>query len=346
MKIKLLMKQYLIHIIFLSLLMFSATSQAVVIKIATLSPDGTSWMKTMRAAAKEISKRTESRVKIKYYPGGVMGDENSILRKMRINQLQGAAVTSGSLTRYFKDADIYGMPFLFNSQNEVNYVRKYIDKLIIKGLDKKGLASFGLAESGFAYILSNSAIKSVSDLRKHKVWIPDTASARDAVKAFSLQPIPLPISDVLTGLQTRLVDTIAAPPIASIALQWHSQVKYLTEMPLLYGWGTLVISKRILKKLSQEDKKSVYEVMTRTFKNIDKQNKIDNISALAALKNQGINFIKPDQKQHAEWKMLAKKANKLLVENGINSKKMFNLINKLLNDYKKNNHNITHNTRK
>jgi len=323
-----------IHPIILSLLLLSTPTYATVIKIATLSPDGTSWMKTMRGAAKEIARLTDNRVKIKYYPGGVMGDENAILRKMRINQLQGAAVTSGALTRYFKDANIYGMPFLFNSKKEVGYVRERMDKLIIDGLEKKGLISFGLAESGFAYILSNAAIKSVSDLRQQKVWIPDTASARDAAKAFSLKPIPLPISDVLSGLQTHLVDTIAAPPIASIALQWHSQVKYLTNMPLLYGWGTLVISKKTIKKLSKKDQSIMHSVLSRVFKGIDIQNQKDNIAALAALKNQGINFIKPNQEQYKEWKSLALIANKQLVKNGINSKKMFTLITKLIDDYK------------
>ena len=301
------------------MLLFTTSSHAIVIKIATLSPDGTSWMQKMRLGAKEIAERTNDRVKFKYYPGGVMGNENSILRKMRINQLQGAAVTSGALTSYYIDADIYGMPFLFNSANEVSYVRKHMDHLIIEGLEKNGLISFGLAESGFAYILSNTAIRSVNDLRQQKAWIPDTTAARDAVKAFSFQPIPLPISDVLAGLQTSLVNTVAAPPIASIALQWHTQVKYLTDMPLLYGWGTLVIAKQTYNKLSHQDQNIVQQVMSRIFKEIDQKNKQDNISALAVLKNQGIHFIKPDQQQHDEWKDLAKKANKQSVDNGINS---------------------------
>lgn len=328
------MQKSLIHIIFISMLLFTTSSHAIVIKIATLSPDGTSWMKKMRLGAKEIAQKTNNRVKFKYYPGGVMGNENSILRKMRINQLQGAAVTSGALTGHFKDADIYGMPFLFDSASEVSYVRKHMDSLIIKGLEKSGLISFGLAESGFAYILSNTDIKSINDLRQQKVWIPDTASARDAVKAFSFQPIPLAISDVLAGLQTKLVNTVAAPPIASIALQWHTQIKYLTDMPLLYGWGTLVISKKTFKKLSQQDQNTVRQVMSRIFKEIDTQNKKDNVSALAVLKNQGINFIKPDQKQHAVWKSLAKQANIQSVENGLNSGKMYSLINTLLDKYK------------
>lgn len=322
------------HISFVVLLLFTTGSHAAVIKIATLSPDGTSWMKKMRLGANEIAERTNGRVKFKYYPGGVMGNENSILRKMRINQLQGAAVTSGSLTSYFNDADIYGMPFLFNSISEVSYVRKHMDKIILEGLEKSGLISFGLAESGFAYILSNTAIRSVQDLRQHKVWIPDTAAARDTVKAFSFQPIPLPISDVLAGLQTTLIDTIAAPPIATLALQWHTQVKYLTEMPLVYGWGTVVISKRAFEKLTPEDQNTVRQIMSRTLNEIDQQNRRDNISALAALKNQGITFIKPDLQQHAVWKELSAKANHQSVEKGLNSQKLYSLVNQLITEYK------------
>jgi TRAP-type C4-dicarboxylate transport system substrate-binding protein len=325
----------LIRLIFISLFLFSATTHAATIKIATLSTDGTTWMKKMRGAAKEIATRTEKRVKIKFYPGGVMGNENAILRKMRINQLQGAAVTSGALDRYYNDTSIYSLPFLFNSHEEVLYVRKKMDKLIIKGLKKGGLIAFGVAESGFAYILSNKPVKEVTELRKLKIWIPDTASARNTVKAFKFTPIPLPFSDVLAALQTSLVNTIAISPIASIALQWHTQVKYLTEMPLLYGWGTLVISKRAMNKLKSHDKKIVSEVMRRTFKKIDLQNQKDNSAALAALKNQGITFVKPNDNQIAEWKKLAQLSHSELINKGFISKKMYDLINKYIAEYKK-----------
>jgi TRAP-type transport system periplasmic protein len=331
------MNNTLIHIILLSLFLLATPSQAAVIKIASMSPDGTTLMKKMRLAAKEIASRTDKRVKIKIYPGGVMGDESAILRKMRINQLQGAAITSGALTRYYKDSSIYGMPFLFNSQEEVLYVRKHIDKHMLKGLEKKGLISFGIIESGFVYLLSNNPIHSIEDLKKEKFWIPDNAAAQNTVKLFSLNPIPLPFGDVLAGLQTHLINTIASSPIASIALQWHTQVKYLTDMPLLYSWGTLVISKKAMKKLKKKDRAIVHEIMSATFKEIDQLNQKDNAAALAALKNQDIKFIKPSKAQYAEWKRLALNGNKQLIEKGYNSKKMYQLIQKHLADYKKKN---------
>ena len=329
------MKNTLIRITILSLLLFGTTTHAAVIKIATLSPDGTAWMKKMRQAAKEITERTDKRVKIKFYPGGVMGDENSILRKMRINQLQGAAISSGALTRYYKDTALYGLPFLFDSQEEVLYVRKHMDELMVKGLEKKGMISFGLAESGFVYFLSNNPILSINDLKKEKFWVPDNTNARNTVEAFSLKPIPLPFGDVLAGLQTHLINTIISSPIASIALQWHTQVKYLTDMPVLYSWGTLVISKKAMEKLKKKDSAIVHAVMSQAFKEIDKENQADNKAALAALKSQGISFIKPTKAQFAEWKNIALKGNKELVKHGYNSQSMYNLAKKHIADYQK-----------
>lgn len=319
----------------LSLLLTASSSHAAVLKIATLSPDGTSWMKKMRQGAKEIASRTSNRVKIKYYPGGVMGDQKAMLRKMRINQLHGAAVTGGALTNHYKDADIYGLPLLFKSHEELMYVRKQMDPLIIQGLEKKGLISFGIAEGGFAYIFSNSPIKSISDLHKQKAWIPDTDSARDAIKAFDLKPIPLPMSDVLPGLQTSLIDTFATSPIGAIALQWHSQVKYLTDMPLLYSSGTLVVSKRAMNKLKKDDQAIVNEVMSRVFSEIDLQNQKDNQAALAALKNQGIKFITPTNENISNWVSTSDKANKLVVKKGSVSKEMYDMVIKHTTDFRK-----------
>ena len=123
--------------------------------------------------------------------------------------------------------------------------------------------------------------------------------------------------------------------MASISLQWHSQVKYLAGTPVLYGSFTLVISKRAMKSLKAPEQKIVKTVMNRTFKEIDQQNQKDNIAALAALKTQGITFIKPNEQQLAEWKDLAQKGNADMVAKGFNSKKMYNLINKYIAEYQK-----------
>ena len=215
-------------------LLFAGSVESATLKIATLSPEGSDWMKVLRLSAKEIEEKTSGNVKLKIYPGGVMGDDKAVMRKMRIGQLQGAVLTSGGLVNSYKDIGIYGLPMLFRSQSEVDLTRSQIDKMLMEGLEAKGFMGFGLAGVGFAYPMSQVAATNVSEVRKMKIWTPDNdLEALIAFEAFNISPIPLPYGDVLLGLQTGLINGIAAPPVGTLLLQWHTQVSYALDLPLL-----------------------------------------------------------------------------------------------------------------
>lgn len=311
------------------------SSYAVTLKIATLSPDGTSWMKKMRAAAKNIQQQTASRVQIKFYPGGVMGNDQSVLKKIRIHQLHGGAVTGGTLIPFYPDSQIYNSVLAFDSPDEVTYVRKHLDTMLSEGFEKGGFVTFGIAESGFNYIMSKHPIRSINDLLSQKAWVPaGDDNALEMVKTLSVTPIPLPIGDVLAGLQTGLIDTVAISPIGALALQWHTQVKYITDMPLLYGYGILAIDKKAFNKIKKPDQKIVRTIFEETFREIDSQNKKDNIAALNALRNQGIEFIKPTKEQRKEWHHNVDLAEKKLIESGKLSQEAVNLLNKHIKDFR------------
>ena len=275
---------------------------AVVLKIGTMSPAGGSWMTRMEEGAAQVEKKTEGRVKFKFYPGGVMGDDKTVLRKMRIGQLQGGAVLSGSLAEIYSGIRLYGMPMIFKSTAEVEYIRSKMDSIMQQGLEDAGYVTFGLADGGFAYIMSKSPVKTVKDMQSLKVWIPDNdLTTQEAVKDFGITPIPLSVADVRTGLQTGLIDTVGVSPIGAIALQWHTQVKYLTDLPLIYLFGVFIVDKKAFDAISPADQKIVREVMGNAFKTIDQENKADNAKATAALEKQGISFIKPSSEYLAEW---------------------------------------------
>lgn len=298
------------------------TAEAVRLKIATLSPDGSFWMEKMRQGADEVQKSTAGRVSIRYYPGGVMGDDKAVLRKIRIGQLQGGAVVSGSLADVFPENQIYGLPLKFKSYEEVDHVRRHMDAMITEGLEKGGFVTFGLAEGGFAYIMSAQPIGTVADLRQRKIWIPDNDPAiLEGVKAFDISPIPLSIADVRAGLQTGLIDTVATSPIGAVALQWHTQVKYLTDLPFLYIYAVLAIDKKAFSEISPEDQPVVREIMGRVFHEIDRQNRSDNIKALEALKNQGIQFVQPPAEALDEWYKRAAEVPERLLQSGRFSRK-------------------------
>ena len=297
------------------LLLMTAQVHARVIKIATISPDGSSWMELMRQGAKDVAKQTGKRVRFKFYPGGVMGNDKSVLRKISIGQLHGGAVMAGSLSKFAPDNQIYNLPLMFKSFKEVDYIRKRMDASIIQGIEKGGFVTFGLAEGGFAYLMSKMPVQTLDDLGKRKVWIPEgDGMALETVSAFDISPIPLSIADVRTALQTGLIDTVATSPIGAIALQWHTQLSYLLNVPLMYIYGLLAVDLKVFKKLSPDDQKIVRSVMGRIFREMDRQNRLQNSNATDALKNQGIKFLTPSTEALQELYAKAAGVSKRMIE--------------------------------
>ena len=260
-----------------------------------------------------------------------MGDDKAVMRKMRIGQLQGAVLTSGGLVNSYKDIGIYGLPMLFRSQSEVDLTRSQIDKMLMEGLEAKGFMGFGLAGVGFAYPMSQVAATSVSEVRKMKIWTPDNdLEALIAFEAFNISPIPLPYGDVLMGLQTGLINGIAAPPVGTLLLQWHTQVSYALDLPLLYVYGSFVISNKAFEKLSTEDRQTVSDVLNAAVNQVDQAAKQDDQKAKKALSGQGISWLTPQSDEFAEWDRLASSARMALVKDGYVSEPLYERVVSIL----------------
>lgn len=313
---------------------FSAAG-ATKIKIATVTPEGSSWMREMRAAAAEIKQRTEGRVVVKYYGGGVMGNDKKVLRKMRIGQLQGGAFTAGGLVDHYPDIVLYTLPLIFNSQQEVDYVRQRMDAGLVDGLDQAGLVTFGFAGGGFGNLMADRPVERNDDLRGQKVWVPegDTISIK-GLEALDLLPVALPITDVLTGLQTGLLDAIVAPPIGAVVLQWYTKVSFVTELPITYTMALLAIDKRVFGKLSAADQKVFREVMTAVYDGFDQSNRADNASARQALKNNGIEFVRLDQPTVDRWRRAAADVNYSMADAGVFSASLLRELQGYLEEFR------------
>lgn len=319
----------------LLLTLLNGNAQAFTFKIATLSPDGSFWMQKMREGAKKIADKTENRIKFKFYPGGVMGDDNGVLRKIRFRQLHGAAITNAGLSKIYPDIQLYNMVLKFNSLDEIDYVREKMDTQLMAGLEENGIVTFGFAEIGLAYLMSTMPIESLSDLKQQKTWVPaDNNIALAAMKAFSVSPIPLPLRDVLMGLQTGMLNVVTGSPIGALALQWQTKIKYVTDLPLSYIFGVLILDKKAFDKISVADQKIARKVLSHVVNEVDKQSRVDNINALRALKNQGVEFIDPTQKATDELRQVIKGVNEKLVETGTLSKQMVDRLNAHLTEYR------------
>jgi TRAP-type transport system periplasmic protein len=295
-----------------------AAPPQTVLKIATLSPEGTALMKALKDAGRDIAAKTGNRVSLKIYPGGVMGNDSIVLKKMRSHQLDGATFTAGGIADEYSNYQVLSLPMIFQNYREADAVRAIMEPLLTQGLEQKGYISMGIIEAGFVYTMSNTPIDSLEKLRGRKVWIPegDYISAR-AFKKMGVPPVSLSLPDVLTSLQTGMLDTVSNSPVATVVLQWFTRVSYLTETPLLYAYGTLAFSRKAWNKIPVQDQPVVRDIMTRQLKQVDKSNRMDNKKAMETLKKQGMKFVAMKPESYARMQNISNQTIDELVKEGL-----------------------------
>jgi TRAP-type C4-dicarboxylate transport system substrate-binding protein len=320
------------------LLIFSghaAVAQTTQLKIATLAPENSHWMKQFRAGAREIRERTDDRVQLKIYSGGVQGNERKVLRKVQIGQLHGGTFAPTDFQKRYPDVNIYGLPFLFETEDEVDYVRQHLDPKLTEGFEDLGFVTFGFASGGFAIIMSNEPVRSHDDLKGKKVWLPEgDRISYMAMKRLQLSPVSLPITDVLTGLQTGLIDIVAIPPVVALALQWHTKVKYVTRMPVLYAMGFMAIQERAFEKLADGDQAIVRDVMTRIYDEVDAASQDDTENAIDALLSVGLEDIRPEPGEFEKIRRTMLETNRDMAERGMFSVELLDELQAHLQEYR------------
>ena len=315
----------------------AGAAESIEIKMATLAPEGSSWMKIFEAINAEVSKKTNAEVSFKFYPGGVLGDEKDMLRKLYIGQINGAALTSAGLSAIFGEMDVFQIPFLFQSYGEVDFVIKEMDGFFREGLEKHGYVLLGWSEGGFVRLLSTTPIATLDDLRKAKVWTwagsPMTKAIFDQA---GISAIPLSIPDVLVGLQTGLVDVVYAPPTGAISLQWFTKIKYMTDVNLTYLIGGVVIRKDIFEKISPANRQILMDACNRQMAQMKTIIRKENQEAIQIMVKQGIKIIHPTPEQVADFISVSEKAMQK-IEGKSFSKKVRAEVNALIESYRKKN---------
>jgi TRAP-type C4-dicarboxylate transport system substrate-binding protein len=316
-------------------LLVSVSAAAVELKIATLAPERSGWVQDMRKGAELIKERTDGRVIVKLYVGGIQGDSEQVLRAIRTKRLHGGAFTPTDLQDRYSDVNIYGLPFLFESAAEVDYVREQLDDKLLEGLEGAGFISFGFTNGGFAYLMSNEPVRGLDDLKGKRVWVPEgDRISYAAMDALELSPVTLPITDVMTGLQTGLIDIIAFPPTGTLALQWHTKVKYVTEMPILFSMGLMAIDAKAFNRLPEDDQGIVREVMGDMYAEFSRREPEENRNAKEALINSGVQSIEPTDGEVERIRKIMEKTNRQLGEQGLFSMDLYDELIAHIEDYR------------
>jgi TRAP-type C4-dicarboxylate transport system substrate-binding protein len=289
--------------VILAALLIASPAFAVRIKIATKAPENFKSAQLVKQMTKEIEEETDRNVRFKIYYGGVKGSGRDLLLKMKSGEIQGGEFTAGEASSVLNDLQILNIPLVFQDYEEVDYVLDRLGPHFQKELGKRGYVVLGWLEVGFGYIMSADPIASRTDLQGKKVWIPQgDPIGQAAFEALGVPPIPMTISDVMVSLQTGQINTVANSFVGAIALQWYTRVKYITDIPLLYIYGLLMITKEAYDSIPEEYRGTVDGIVDRTFEELKADIRKNNLESRGTLTKEGIQFVpvSPAQRQELE----------------------------------------------
>ncbi len=261
-------------------------------KIASLAPEGSVWMNKFHDFANEVEDTSNGTIGFKVYPGGVMGDDQAMYRKMRVGQLHGGGFTMTGISSTVPDFRVMALPFLFNSYEEVDIVKAGLLPLFKKKFSEKQLHLIAMTEVGFVYAMGTKPIATIDHLKEGKCWSP----AGDPITAtflstIGIKPIQLSIPDVLSSLQTGLIDTVFNSLYGSIILQWFTKAKYIASTPYGYAYGVFLLDNRSFQKLSKQDQKMVQTAADKHFSILLDKTRKSNITSRQTLMDHGIEFV-------------------------------------------------------
>ncbi len=264
-------------------------------KVATIAPEGSIWIKRFHNFVTEVGEKSNGEVGFKVYPGGIMGDDRAMFRKMRIGQLHGGGFTMTGIGTVVPDFRVMGIPFLFRSYEEVDHVMKGLWPSFHKAFAGKGLELIAMTEVGFVYSMSTSPVSTLSELKKSKVWAPvDDPISIAYLKTLGITPLPLTIPDVLTSLQTGMVETVFNSLYGSIVLQWFTKTKYISDIPFGYAYGGMLLDRKKFNRLPESYQSMIKETAKKHFSLLIIDTRKSNSDSKQVLQDNGVSMVIPD----------------------------------------------------
>ncbi len=269
-----------------------AKADNVELRIATLAPAGSPWMSVLDKAAAEIKDKTAGRVTMKYYEGGQQGDERDFVRKIKLGQLDGAAVTAIGLSMIDESIRVLEVPMMFATTDELDYVADKMWPYFQKKFEKKGFKLNDRGEVGWIYFMSKAKVESIGDLKGQKLWMwGDDQVVGAMFKKLGLNGVPLGVPEVDSGLTSGRINACYGSPVSAVALQWYTKVKYMTSMPMSYAIGATVVSLDAIKKMSPEDVKTVEGIGKAASKKLRKVIRKANTDAKTTMTKKGVTVV-------------------------------------------------------
>ncbi len=323
------------------LILFSIQSvQCQTIKLGTLAPDGSTWYMQLRNMGEKWRNATNGKINFKIYPGGVIGDEADMVRKMRIGQLHAAAMTNVGLSCIIPEINAFQMPLMFNSYEELDYVRERLAPRLEELLEDRGFIVLNWGDAGWVHIFSQKPVVYPQDLQTHNqhifVWAGGTESFK-AWKAAGFHPVEVAAPDIFISLQTGLINTFTTTPLVALSYQWFALANNMCDLAYAPLCGATIITSKKWEQIPKEMRPALMAAARSTGKALNQEIRNLDKTAVEVMKKHGLVVHPVPRDAVKEWKRMTEK---YLYPELLSRKvppDMFNEVKKLLKEYRNKN---------
>lgn len=302
------MRAIIFIVILLNILFSTQYAEAQTIKLGTLAPDGSPWYTSLRDINERWKEASNDEVRLKIYPGGVLGDEADMIRRMRIGQLHAATLSAVGLGLIIPEINAIQMPLLFDSYEELDYVRDKLTPRFEKLLEDKGFIVLFWGDAGWVHIFSQKPVVYPNDLKGQKIFVSAGESETFAAwKAAGFHPVEVAATDMLTSLQTGLVNVYNTTPLLSLSFQWFALAKNMTDLPWMPFIGATVITKKRWEQIPDEIRPALKNIAMSNGGNLKAEIRALDKEAVEVMKNHNLVVHHVPLEAENEWKRMADK---------------------------------------
>ena len=293
-------------VLFALLFAVGAEAQTVVVKMATLVPDGSSWHQILKETAEKWRTLSGGRVVVRLYPGGVAGDDPDVVRKMRLGTLNAGVLTSVGVAEIDKSVYALGIPMMYASYEEVYHVLEKMRPGLEARLETKGFVVLNWADGGWVRFFSQKPVATPDDLRALKLfsWAGDNDSV-EIWRAAGFNPVPLPSTEIATALQTGLVNALGAPPQVAVITQYYNHARNMTDLQWQLLLGATIISKATWEKIPADLRPALLEAAREGGRRLQEEIRNSGDKDVEAMKKRGLNVVAVDAKAREAWRKTA-----------------------------------------
>jgi TRAP-type C4-dicarboxylate transport system substrate-binding protein len=298
----------------LFLLVNVAHADPVTLRFASIVPEGTGWARELRAFGREVVTQTHENVQIKWYFGGIAGDEVQSHERVQRDQLD-ATISGGMLCqRLAPSMRAAGMAAEFQDRDEAQYVMQRMRPTIDAEFAKAGYINIGTAGIGFSIFFSRTPIRSMADIKHLRPWL---WSLDDVLKtqlgAMGINVVPLPVEGSSHAYDEGKVDSFVGLPSAALAFQWSTQARYVMDLRVGYLTGCMLVSRRAWDALSHDDQQAIQAAAAKLQARVQDTTRQMDESLLSGLfARQGLQVLPVPPALQAEFAMSARDAQKMV----------------------------------